>query len=139
MLPWSDAVPFGRNLFVEFSWLQWITLPALPIFILEQGVPFGGLLLFFLLFLGVARNPKVPYFIRFNGLQALLLDIALIVISYAFQILLRPLAGGLIIRSLSSTILLGVLAIIIFALIECLQGKEPDLPGISQAVRMQLY
>ena len=33
----------------------------------------------------------------------------------------------------------AVLAVVIFALIECLRGKEPDLPGISQAVRMQLY
>ena len=139
MLPWSDAIPFGRHLFLEFSWLQWISLPALPIFFLEQGIPFGGLLIFFVLFLGVARNQKVPYFLRFNTLQALLLDIALVVISYAFQILLGPFGGGLITHSLSSTVLLGVLAIIIFAVIECFQGKEPDLPGISQAVRIQLY
>jgi hypothetical protein len=31
------------------------------------------------------------------------------------------------------------LAILLFALAECLRGREPDLPGISQAVRMQLY
>jgi hypothetical protein len=33
----------------------------------------------------------------------------------------------------------GVLAVVIFALIECSRGREPDLPGLSQAVRMQLY
>ena len=27
---------------------------------------------------------------------------------------------------------------VIFAFGECLQGKEPDIPGISEAVRMQL-
>ena len=42
-------------------------------------------------------------------------------------------------RTASSTVLLGVLAVVIFALIECVQGREPDLPGLSQAVRMQLY
>ena len=33
----------------------------------------------------------------------------------------------------------AVLAILLFALVECWRGREPDLPGISQAVRMQLY
>ena len=36
-------------------------------------------------------------------------------------------------------VVVAVLAILLFALVECWRGKEPDLPGISQAVRMQLY
>jgi uncharacterized membrane protein len=103
-------------------------------------VPFGGLLLFFVLFLGVVRNPNVPYFLRFNALQALLTDIVVIVLSFAFSILLRPIGGGtLLVGTLSSTVVIAVLAILVFAIIECLRGREPDLPGLSQAVRMQLY
>ncbi len=138
-LPWSDAIGFGRGLFVQFPMLQWLALPALPLLIFEQGIPFGGLLIFFLLFLAVVRNPKVPYFLRFNTLQALILDITLVILNYAFQIILSPLGDGLIIRTFSSTILVAMLAIMIFSIIECLQGKEPDLPGISQAVKMQLF
>jgi hypothetical protein len=41
--------------------------------------------------------------------------------------------------TLSSTVVIAVLAILVFAIIECLRGREPDLPGLSQAVRMQLY
>jgi membrane protease YdiL (CAAX protease family) len=105
---------------------------------LEQGIPFGSLLIFFLLFLAVVRNPKVPYFLRFNTLQALLVDIVVVLLGYAFQILLQPLSGAFMLRTLTSTVLVAMLAIVIFALIECLRGREPDLPGISQAVRMQL-
>ena len=140
LLPWSDAIPFGRHLMGQFPWLQWLTLPALPIALLEQGIPFGNLLIFFLLFLAVVRNSNVPYFIRFNTLQALLTDIVIMVLGFAFGILLRPIAGGsLLVSTLSSTIVLAVLAILLFALVECWRGREPDLPGISQAVRMQLY
>ena len=57
-------------------------------------MPFGGLLLFFVLFLAVVRNPNVPYFLRFNTLQALLIDIVLILLSYTFQIILKPIAAG---------------------------------------------
>ena len=106
--------------------------------VIEQAIPFGNLLLFFVLFLVVARNPKLPYFLRFNTLQALLIDIGVILISYGFQVLIQPLGTGLIVSTLSSTVLIAILAIVLFACGECLQGKEPDLPGISEAVRMQL-
>ena len=139
VLPWSDAIPFGQHLFIQFPVLQWLTLPAMPLFILESGIPLnlGNLLVFFVLFLAVVRNPNVPYFIRFNTLQALLVDIIVVIISYAFIIL--PIGGGLMMRTLSSTVVVGVLAVVIFALIECSRGREPDLPGLSQAIRMQLY
>ena len=139
LLPWSDAIPFGGHLMGQFPWLQWLTLPALPLVLLERGIPFGNLLVFFLLFLAVVRNPNVPYFIRFNTLQALLVDIIVVLLRSAFAILLQPLGGGLILRTLSSTVMIAVLAVVIFAVIECVRGREPDLPGLSQAVRMQLY
>ena len=59
----------------------------MPIAIIENSLPFGSLLLFIILFAGVVRNPNVPYFVRFNGCQALLLDIALILFSYLLRII----------------------------------------------------
>mgnify|MGYP006263055899 FL=1 len=143
LLPWSDAIPFGLGLdgvFNQVPLLRLLIVPAVPFIQLNRGVPFGGLLLFFVLFLAVVRNPKVPYFLRFNTLQALMTDIVLLVLSFGFRILLQPRASGsLLIGTLSSTIVIAVLAIMVFALVECLRGREPDLPGISQAARMQLY
>ena len=138
MLPWSDSLPFGRNLFLEFPLLNWLALPALPILIIEQSIPFGSFLIFFLLFLCIVRNPKISYFLRFNTLQALLIDITIILISYAFQVLFQPLGSSLILRTLSSTVLIASLIIVIFSIVECIQGREPDLPGISEAVRIQI-
>ena len=145
LLPWSDAIPLGLGpdgLFLQYPVLRPLVLPALPVMQLERSIPFGlgGLLLFFVLFLAVVRNPNVPYFLRFNALQALLTDIALIVLSIGFRLLLQPIAAGsLLLGTLSSAVVVAVLAILLFSLVECLRGREPDLPGISQAVRMQLY
>ena len=145
LLPWSDAIPLGFSpdgLFLQYPVLRPLVLPALPLMQLERSIPFGlgGLLLFFVLFLAVVRNPNVPYFLRFNALQALLTDIALIVLSIGFRLLLQPIAAGtLLLGTLSSAVVVTVLAILLFSLVECLRGREPDLPGISQAVRMQLY
>jgi hypothetical protein len=94
LLPWSDALPFGQSLFGLFPVLQWLSLPAFPVLLLQQAVPFGGFVLFLVLFLAVVRNTKVPYLIRFNVLQAILVDILLILISLAFSVLLAPLGLG---------------------------------------------
>lgn len=122
-----------------FPALQWLSLPVIPVVLLQRLVPFGGFLLFLLLFLAVVRNPKVPYFIRFNVLQAILLDIVLVLLSLAFNVLLTPLGAGFAIRTLSNTVYLGTLVLVLFAAVQCVRGKEADIPTVSEAVRMQLY
>jgi hypothetical protein len=139
LLPWSDALGFGRSLFGLFPALQWLSLPALPLLLLQQAVPFGGFVLFLVLFLAVVRNSRVPYLIRFNVLQAILIDILLILLTLAFSVLLAPLAGGFALRTLSNTVFLGALLLVSFGVVQSLRGQEADIPSLSQAVRMQLY
>ncbi len=140
LLPWSDGITFGKYLLNDFPFLEWLKYFAVPIWFIKQVIPFGlgSLVLFLVIFLAVAKNPQVPYFLRFNALQALLINIGIFLLNYAFIILIQPLGGMLIVSTLASTIFIAILTIIIFTFGECLQGKEPDLPGISEAVRMQL-
>jgi hypothetical protein len=142
-LTWSDALPFGRDLFSSFPALNALMLPAMPALLVQNlgsmgGMNLGGLLLFVLLFAAVVRNPKVPYTIRFNTLQALMLDILLVVIGLVFQLLQSLLGGGLLFRTLANTVFLGTLLILLFTVVQVLRGKEADLPTLSEAVRMQL-
>ncbi len=139
LLPWSDAVPFGQALFGLFPPLQWLILPALPLMSLQRLIPFGSFLLFLVLFLAVVRNPRVPYFVRFNVLQAILLDIVLVLLSLAFSVLLQPLGAGFALRTLSNTVFLGALLLVVFAVVQSVRGREADIPTVSEAVRMQLY
>jgi cytochrome bd-type quinol oxidase subunit 1 len=137
LLPWSDGLGFGSSLFALFPVLQWLSLPALPVALLQQAVPFGSFLLFLVLFLAVVRNPRIPYFLRFNVLQAILLDIVLVVLSLAFQ-LLRLGSLGFAGRTLANTVFLGMLVLLVFTVVQCVRGKEADVPSLSEAVRMQL-
>jgi hypothetical protein len=144
-LPWSDALGFGRPLLSQFPWMGVFALPALPMLQFEQlfsmgGFGLGGLLLFLVLYAAVVRNPRVPYTVRFNVLLALMIDIVLIVLQLAMQILFRDTFGNnLLLRTLDNTIFLGALLLMVFAVVECLRGREPDVPTLSEAVRMQLY
>ena len=95
------------------------------------------LVLFLVLFLAVVRNTRVPYFIRYSVLQAILVDIVLVLINLAFGVL-RLNGDNFAGRTLSNTVFLGILVLVGFGVVESLRGKEADIPTVSDAVRMQL-
>ena len=138
MIPWSDSLGFGNHLFIKYPFTQIIQIPAFPIILIERSIPFGNLLLFLAIFIGIVRNNKVSYFLRFNALQSLLINIGVIIISYVFEILFSSFYASLVIRTLSSTLLISIFSMIIYCVWSCIQGNEPDLPWISQATKMQL-
>ena len=138
LIPWADCLNFGNHLYIKYPFTQIIQIPAIPIIIIERSIPFGGLVLFLAIFIGLIRNNKVSYFLRFNALQSLLINIGIIIINFIFQIFFSPFSNTLIIRTFSSTLLISIFSIIIYCIWSCIQGKEPDLPGISQATKIQL-
>jgi uncharacterized membrane protein len=138
MIPWSDSLTFGNHLYIKYPFIQIIQIPAIPIILIERSIPFGSLLLFLAIFFGIVRNSKVYYFLRFNAIQSLLINIGIIIASFIFEIIFSPFAHSLIIRTLSSSLLISIFLMIIYSVWSCTQGNEPNLPGISQAAKMQL-
>ena len=133
------SIPFGDYLFAKYYFLKVIIFYlTLPINLIEGTLKYGGLggfsglVIFFLLFAGVVRNPKVPYFVRFNACQALLLNISLIIITYILGIISLPLPA------LISFIFIACFSIFIFSVVQCIYGIEPEIPLISKSVRMQI-
>ena len=138
MIPWTDCLIFGNHLYIKYPFTQIIQIPAIPIIIIERSIPFGNLLLFLSIFIGLVRNTKVSYFLRFNALQSLLLNIGIIILNFIFEIVLSPFENSLIVRTFSSTLLISLLSMITYCVWSCTQGNEPNLPGITQATKMQL-
>ena len=128
--PLNASIPFGNYLFFKYSFLKILLLITFPIALIEKSLPFGSFLLFIILFAGLIRNPKVPYFVRYNACQALLIDIALIIISYLLRIF--PIV------ELGSIIFIFTLCIFIYSISQCIYGVEPEIPLISKSVRMQI-
>ena len=138
MIPLSDSIIFGNHLFIKYPFTQIIQIPAIPIILIKRSLPFGNLLLFLVIFIGLIRNNKTSYFLRFNALQSLLINIGIIIISFIFEIVFSPFLNSLIIRTFSSTLLISIFSVIIYCVYSCAKGKEPDLPMISEATKMQL-
>ena len=136
-LPLKASIPFGYDLFNKYSYLNIIKLLTFPVEIIERSLPIGSFLLFILLFAGLVRNPKVPYYVRYNTCQALLIDIALIIITYLFRIL--PIFElGSIISTLCAIIFIFTLCIFLYSIFQCINGVEPEIPLISKSTRMQI-
>ena len=129
-LPLKASLPYGYYFFYKFSFLNILDFITFPVVIIERSLPLGGLLFFLILYSGVVRNPKVPYYVRYNACQALLLDIALIIMTYVLRIV--PL------MELGSIIFVFIIAIFIYSIFQCIYGVEPEIPFISKSVRMQI-
>ena len=138
MIPWADCLTFGNHLYVKYPFTQIIQIPAIPIILIERSIPFGNLLLFLAIFIGLVRNTKISYFLRFNALQSLLINIGIIIVNFIFEIIFNPFLNSLIIRTFSSTLLFSLFAVMVYCVWSCTQGNEPDLPIITEATKMQL-
>ena len=138
LLPLMYALEFGSDLFRQFpGLLQIIQIPLFPLLIVYRAIPFAGIIIFFALFLLVVRNENIPRFIRFNTMQAILLDIIVILCSLILDILSGGL-GGFILVTLNNMIFLGVLAAVVYSVAQSLLGRYAEIPTLSDAVYMQV-
>ncbi|ACA98174.1 MULTISPECIES: Tic20 family protein [Cyanophyceae] len=136
LLPLVYALPFGLPFLMRFPILAVIYVPLQPLIRL-YSFPFAGLIIFFILYAAVVRNSKISHFIRFNTLQAILIDIALVL----FGILIRFFGfggGSLLVETLSNVAFLGTLVACLYAMVQSILGKYAELPTISQAAYSQL-
>ncbi|MEW6492087.1 MAG: Tic20 family protein [Cyanobacteriota bacterium] len=138
LLPIISGLPFGSFLFRQFPALQIFLLPLQPVLLIYSSIPFAGMVVFFLLFLLVVRNERIAHFIRFNTMQALLLDILLVLFGLALQILMRGLGTNLITETLINIVFLGTVAACGYSIVQSLLGRYAEIPTLSEAVHAQV-
>lgn len=138
LLPIITVLPFGRFLFQQFPALQVIFIPLTPVLTIYSTIPFADVVVFFLLFLLVIRNEKIIHFIRFNAMQALLLDILLFLCSLVQMYLLVPLGTNLITQTLINIVFLGTVAACGYSVVQSLLGRYAEIPTLSEAAYAQV-
>jgi hypothetical protein len=139
LLPIISALPFGSFLFRQFPAVaRIISVPLAPILLIYKSIPFAGLVIFFLLFLFVVRNERIIHFIRFNTMQAILLDILLVLCSLLFDILMRGLGTNLVTETLFNIVFLGTVAACGYSIVQSLLGHYAEIPTLSEAVHAQV-
>ncbi len=134
--------PFAKDLLNQFVFLEYLKIVLIPIDFVYQFMStflgqFTGLIIFFILFAAVVRNPQISHFIRFNTMQSILIDIILSLLALIFSFI-NNFSPTLIMDTLSNTIFLGIMGTSIYGLIQSAMGKYAEMPVISPAAYSQV-
>lgn len=94
------------------------------------------------LYLLVIRDSRINHFVRFNTMQAVLLEIVIFLTQLTIS-LFAQITGGvssvaLMLEVLGNTAFLGIVAACVYAIAQNIAGKYSEIPGISEAAAMQV-
>lgn len=146
LLPITAVVAFGAFLFLQFPVLQDVFF---PVFKLNQILSISILdfisirfVAWFCVFIFVVRSSKVNHFVRFNAMQALLLDIIVALMSAIVQ-LLSLILGNLaffpfMLQIIASVTFLGITAAFLYSIFQCVLGKYAEMPIVSEVAYSQV-
>ncbi len=139
LFPLVYSLPFGGLLFKQFPVLETISQPLIVAYVITNSLPFAGIIIFFALWLAVVRNENISYFVRFNTMQAILLDILLIVCSLIIGILIPGFgAQSLIVETLNNTIFIGSIVACFYSMVQSSRGLYAEIPALSDAASSQI-
>jgi uncharacterized membrane protein len=95
---------------------------------------------FFGIYIGIANNQSFPRFVRFNAMQAMLLDVALVLPSLVEQLITLPTRGwGLDVYIwCNNAIWVTIAASVVFGVVNCLLGTQARIPLVGEAADQQV-
>jgi uncharacterized membrane protein len=147
LLPMSASVIYGAVLFQQFPLLIFPFIPFVWMYsnILSFPlIPVLGLTGEFFLFMGlyflVVRDARISRFIRFNTMQALLMQIVLFIVQILFQFieqLSNESLPSIISTTFANTIFIGMVLLTGYAVYQSIRGEYSDIPTLSQAASFQ--
>lgn len=113
-------------------------LPIINQLVQIYNVPYMGLIVFFALFILVVRNEKINHFIRFNTMQAILLDIIIFLLRVLINVVGVIDIAGFATQTLSTIIFIGIMVAVTYSVFQSLLGRYAEIPSISDAVYTQV-
>ncbi|PKI66921.1 hypothetical protein CRG98_012684 [Punica granatum] len=140
MLPFFNSLQYGRFLFLKYPALGVLFDPILPLLSLYKSVPYASFVAFFALYLGIVRNPSFSHYVRFNSMQAVTLDV-LLVIPLLLQRILSPGRAGLGFRLMvwgHNAIFVFSVLCFLYSVASSILGRTPYLPFVADAAGRQL-
>jgi uncharacterized membrane protein len=140
LLPLYSAFAFGIFIFQQIPFLkEALEIVLTPLAFLYSSLgSFGSLIIFFVLFFAVVRNPRISHFIRFNTMQAILIDILVSLLRLVLDFVARGLGANFVLETLFNVVFLGAFAACVYSIIQSFIGKYADIPTISEAAYSQV-
>lgn len=137
--PFFDGIQYGKYVITQFAPIQTLIQPLVPTIRVFKSFPLNGLLIFFTLYFVVVRNNNFSRYVRFNTMQAIVLDV-LLIFPDLLERSFNPKDGlGLdLMMSFDSTVFLFLLVSLVYGSSSCLLGQLPRLPIVAEAADRQV-
>lgn len=142
-LPLMDGLKYSKFLLAQFPQFGLLLVPLAPVAKIYYSLGFLNIIFFFAMYLGVGQNRSLSKFLRYNAMQAIVLDILLIlpdVASGLFNGINGPPTGGAGLEAkiiFENTVFLFVYLSVAYGSISSLMGKSAKLPLVGEAADMQ--
>lgn len=138
-LPLLDGIQYGRYFFQQFPAAESAFYPLFPLLQAYKSIPYSNLIVFFTLYLGVVRNDRTSRYVKFNAMQAVVLDV-LLILPQVIERIVSPRSGfGFqIFVLLYNTLFLFLVVSFVYGVISCLLGNTPRLPLVADAADAQV-
>ncbi|KAK1319618.1 hypothetical protein QJS10_CPB04g01897 [Acorus calamus] len=134
-LPLLNSLHYGRFLLSRSPIAASAFAPLLPIVSAYRSVPLASFVAFFALYLGVVRNPSFSRYVRFNSMQALVVDVMLSLPTLLIRVFEVPTRGvGLKVLSMGFDLVFVASAVcFLYSLVSCVLGRTPHIPVVAAA------
>ncbi|KAK2415539.1 hypothetical protein P8452_60697 [Trifolium repens] len=139
-LPFFNSLQYGHSILTQYPKFALLFQPIIPFLSFYRSLPYASFIAFFAFYLGIVRNPNFPEFVRFNSMQALTLDV-LLVLPVLFQKIFSPGRSGLgfkvMVWSHNVVFVFSILCFV-YSVLNCLFGRTPYLPFVADAAARQI-
>jgi uncharacterized membrane protein len=105
-------------------------------YLAHQFVP---LIIFFLNFLAIIKNKRLHHFVRFNAMQAMMIDIVMMLPTIVNAYIPAEIFWSPIGVVFNAVCFMTAFVAVTYSVIFTLAGKYADIPLVSDAVYMQVY
>ena len=78
LVPLLDGLRYSRFFFQQFPSTIFLLQPLQPLAAAYYSIPFASLVSFFAIYLGLAENKNMSRFVRFNAMQAIIVDVCMV-------------------------------------------------------------
>ncbi|MEW5301536.1 MAG: hypothetical protein WDW38_010267 [Sanguina aurantia] len=141
LLPLLDAFPFARFLFMQYPFVARALSPLEPLMGLYHAFPFAPFLIFLGVYNGIVNNQSLSRFVRYNAMQAVLLDVLLIIPQVVLQDVIKPPQDELGLQAyitVYNTIFLFFAICAAIGMGSSLVGQASRLPIVGEAAEIQV-
>jgi hypothetical protein len=138
LVPWIDSISLGREIYRRFRNLIILYLVPGPLAKVYFSSQFAPLIIFFVMFLSIVKNKKLHHFVRFNCMQAIMLDIVVMLFHIVRAYLPAEAKWSALAHFVDMFAWTCCMGTIAYAVFWTLRATYADLPFVSESVYHQV-